>query len=103
MSIPIPHRASSDLLIYPIKFTEKSPNVALNSHLWLSVWFFFVFLFVSLRLFSCCRHTGESGLGKATLVNSLFLTDLYPERHILTGQGSISFCVDLFLFFNLTD
>ncbi|XP_052238849.1 septin-1-like isoform X7 [Dreissena polymorpha] len=25
---------------------------------------------------------GESGLGKSTLVNSLFLTDLYPERHI---------------------
>lgn len=30
---------------------------------------------------------GESGLGKATLINSLFLTDLYPERHILTAQG----------------
>ncbi|XDV49576.1 hypothetical protein PO909_018800 [Leuciscus waleckii] len=25
---------------------------------------------------------GESGLGKSTLINSLFLTDLYPERHI---------------------
>lgn len=25
---------------------------------------------------------GESGLGKSTLVNSLFLTDLYPERVI---------------------
>ncbi|KAF6026875.1 SEPT2 [Bugula neritina] len=25
---------------------------------------------------------GESGLGKSTLVNNLFLTDLYPERHI---------------------
>ncbi|XP_013416534.1 septin-2 isoform X2 [Lingula anatina] len=25
---------------------------------------------------------GESGLGKSTLVNSLFLTDLYPERHV---------------------
>jgi septin family protein len=30
---------------------------------------------------------GESGLGKATLINSLFLTDLYPERHICTAQG----------------
>jgi len=29
---------------------------------------------------------GESGLGKATLVNSLFLTDLYPERHVLNAQ-----------------
>lgn len=27
---------------------------------------------------------GESGLGKSTLVNSLFLTDLYPER-VITG------------------
>uniref|UniRef100_A0A8C5VQQ3 Septin 2 n=1 Tax=Microcebus murinus TaxID=30608 RepID=A0A8C5VQQ3_MICMU len=25
---------------------------------------------------------GESGLGKSTLINSLFLTDLYPERII---------------------
>ncbi|RLV99893.1 hypothetical protein DV515_00009460 [Chloebia gouldiae] len=25
---------------------------------------------------------GESGLGKSTLINSLFLTDLYPERYI---------------------
>ena len=32
---------------------------------------------------------GESGLGKATLVNSLFLTDLYPERHIFSAQGWI--------------
>lgn len=25
---------------------------------------------------------GESGLGKSTLINSLFLADLYPERII---------------------
>jgi septin 2 len=31
--------------------------------------------------------SGESGLGKATLINSLFLTDLYPERHISSAQG----------------
>uniref|UniRef100_A0A8C6XP73 Septin-type G domain-containing protein n=1 Tax=Naja naja TaxID=35670 RepID=A0A8C6XP73_NAJNA len=29
---------------------------------------------------------GESGLGKSTLINSLFLTDLYPERYI-PGAG----------------
>ena len=41
---------------------------------------------------------GESGLGKATLINSLFLTDLYPERHILTAQGlpSDRFSLELF-------
>uniref|UniRef100_A0A2H1VZI9 SFRICE_039255 n=1 Tax=Spodoptera frugiperda TaxID=7108 RepID=A0A2H1VZI9_SPOFR len=30
---------------------------------------------------------GESGLGKSTLVNSLFLTDLYPERVIPDAIG----------------
>ena len=31
---------------------------------------------------------GESGLGKSTLVNSLFLTDLYPERQVgARGRG----------------
>ncbi|GAB1602254.1 septin-2-like [Argonauta hians] len=33
---------------------------------------------------------GESGLGKSTLVNSLFLADLYPERHIPTASEKIS-------------
>lgn len=28
---------------------------------------------------------GESGLGKSTLVNSLFLTDLYPDRPVLNA------------------
>lgn len=32
---------------------------------------------------------GESGLGKSTLVNSLFLTDLYPERVIPDATGNI--------------
>ncbi|CAH1800594.1 unnamed protein product, partial [Owenia fusiformis] len=33
---------------------------------------------------------GESGLGKSTLVNSLFLTDLYPERLIPTAAEKIN-------------
>ncbi|XP_012944970.1 septin-2 [Aplysia californica] len=32
---------------------------------------------------------GESGLGKSTLVNSLFLTDLYPERHVPSAAEKI--------------
>ncbi|XP_014674467.1 PREDICTED: septin-2B-like [Priapulus caudatus] len=32
---------------------------------------------------------GESGLGKSTLINSLFLTDLYPERHIPDASEKI--------------
>lgn len=30
---------------------------------------------------------GESGLGKSTLVNALFLTDLYPERLVPDAVG----------------
>lgn len=33
---------------------------------------------------------GESGLGKSTLVNSLFLTDLYPERVIPDSIGKFT-------------
>jgi putative ribosome biogenesis GTPase RsgA len=32
---------------------------------------------------------GESGLGKSTLVNSLFLTDLYPERVVPDAVGKM--------------
>lgn len=35
---------------------------------------------------------GESGLGKSTLVNSLFLTDLYPERKIPDAVGMCLRC-----------
>jgi len=35
---------------------------------------------------------GESGLGKSTLVNSLFLTDLYPERIIPDAIGGHDLC-----------
>lgn len=31
--------------------------------------------------------TGESGLGKSTLVNSLFLTDLYADRKLPKAAG----------------
>lgn len=30
---------------------------------------------------------GESGLGKSTLVHSLFLTDLYKDRKLLSAEG----------------
>lgn len=36
---------------------------------------------------------GESGLGKSTLVNSLFLTDLYPERVIPDSVGELYECI----------
>lgn len=44
---------------------------------------------------------GESGLGKSTLVNSLFLTDLYPERIIpdAVGKHYRSLSMKLLFFF----
>ncbi|UYV65100.1 SEPT2 [Cordylochernes scorpioides] len=36
----------------------------------------------SQRTLADCSVTGESGLGKSTLINSLFLTDIYPDRKI---------------------
>ncbi|XP_038058702.1 septin-5-like isoform X3 [Patiria miniata] len=38
---------------------------------------------------------GESGLGKSTLVNSLFLTDLYKERKELSADERIERTVDI--------
>ncbi len=31
---------------------------------------------------------GESGLGKSTFINSLFLTDLYSDRVLLNAAGN---------------
>ncbi|KAK7075926.1 septin 2 [Halocaridina rubra] len=33
---------------------------------------------------------GESGLGKSTLINTLFLTDLYPDRVVSSAQENLS-------------
>lgn len=41
---------------------------------------------------------GESGLGKSTLVNSLFLTDLYKDRKLLNAEGKTA----IFLFVSLS-
>ncbi|KAH7958710.1 hypothetical protein HPB49_004366 [Dermacentor silvarum] len=38
---------------------------------------------------------GESGLGKSTLVNSLFLTDLYPERNVPDASAKVMQTVTL--------
>ncbi|XP_072445565.1 septin-5-like isoform X3 [Chiloscyllium punctatum] len=38
---------------------------------------------------------GESGLGKSTLVNSLFLTDLYKDRKFLNTEERITQTVDI--------
>uniref|UniRef100_A0A9J7YZK0 Septin n=1 Tax=Cyprinus carpio carpio TaxID=630221 RepID=A0A9J7YZK0_CYPCA len=38
---------------------------------------------------------GESGLGKSTLINSLFLTDLYKDRKLLNAEERISRTVEI--------
>lgn len=38
----------------------------------------------------CVSDPGESGLGKSTLVNSLFLTDLHKDRKLLNAEGESS-------------
>lgn len=38
---------------------------------------------------------GESGLGKSTLINSLFLTDLYPDRQTITVAEKLKQTVKL--------
>lgn len=43
--------------------------------------------------FSLSFSEGESGLGKSTLVNSLFLTDLYKDRKLLNAEGEEAFPV----------
>lgn len=46
---------------------------------------------------------GESGLGKSTLINSLFLTDLYPERYIPGAAGKHGFAIPLvYTLWNIT-
>lgn len=42
---------------------------------------------------------GESGLGKSTLVNSLFLTDLYPERAVPDAIGTYYLQLLMFFYF----
>lgn len=43
-------------------------------------------------LIKCYRvpfSAGESGLGKSTLINSLFLTDLYKDRKVPNAEGEM--------------
>uniref|UniRef100_A0A4W6CCZ5 Septin-type G domain-containing protein n=1 Tax=Lates calcarifer TaxID=8187 RepID=A0A4W6CCZ5_LATCA len=41
---------------------------------------------------------GESGLGKSTLINSLFLTDLYSPEYPEPEAAKLQLCPSLFFF-----
>ena len=36
--------------------------------------------------------SGESGLGKSTLINALFLTNLYPDRELPDAEAKVICC-----------
>ena len=67
---------------YPTKFTGRASGRVSSSLAWLLVrgrWVQFVKK--SSRLIS--TRSGESGLGKSTLINTLFNTTLYPPKEPL--------------------
>lgn len=53
--------------------------------------------FVKILWLHVFLSVGESGLGKSTLINSLFLTDLYKDRKVPSAQGEITFFVYLYI------
>lgn len=67
---------------YVCLFTvERSVLVATRANAvacgcWFAVFLYFLLIFASIR-------TGESGLGKSTLINTLFNTTLYPPKELL--------------------
>ena len=69
------------LSIYRIKFIGNLSRRVSILHSWLSVW-----QFIPLEiLISCSFHLfiftkGETGLGKSTFINSLFLSELYNQE-----------------------
>lgn len=48
----------------------------------------FIILVVLVNLLNCFHVVGESGLGKSTLIDSLFLTDLYSDRILPKAEGT---------------
>ena len=43
-------------------------------------------------------HAGETGLGKSTVVNSLFLTDLYSNRVIPNVAGTYTVYIYIYIY-----
>ena len=70
-------------LLFPRRLFERWPRRDLNSASWLSVRFAF-------RCVSPVHFKGESGLGKSTLLNTLFTTS-EPAKDVITPSISLGF------------
>jgi len=67
-------------LVRFLRGTELSPNAALTSQLW-SLVSVMSARTLETRCLRLCIAAGESGLGKTTLINTLFATELSPPKN----------------------
>lgn len=78
---------------FPTSCTASPSRRGLTSHSWWQVWGFWRRWVLKRPWLSsdltnwACLSTGESGLGKSTLINSLFLTNLYEDRQLPEASG----------------
>lgn len=82
---------SSFILFNMFNYSQKSGPYNLQ--------YFLNYLKNQCRTASFFLAVGESGLGKSTLINSLFLTDLYKDRKVPNAQGEICFLAYLHVCF----
>ncbi|KAG0702680.1 Septin-2 [Chionoecetes opilio] len=75
MVTPIhPHQGTSSAVIQPLHHLHNDPRVKIQTDITTVL----------------MTEGGESGLGKSTLINTLFLTDLYPDRLVSSAQENIN-------------
>lgn len=59
--------------------TENDVGCQTDPHFWVVGWL----RFFTTLLIIASKRAGESGLGKSTLINTLFNTTLYPPKELL--------------------
>ncbi|XP_015414895.1 PREDICTED: septin-1 isoform X2 [Myotis davidii] len=81
---------------FPTSCTASPSRRGLTSHSWWQVWGFWRRWVLQRPWLSsdltnwACLSTGESGLGKSTLINSLFLTNLYEDRQLPEASARLT-------------